>query len=59
MKVYVVTCIVDEESCAYEIEGVYAREEDARQYVEENQETFEHWCGKTFNTYDYKEMEVL
>lgn len=58
MKIYIVTCIVDEEYFGTRNVAVFDNEEDAENYVDEHQETFETWTDKTFERYSIEEWEI-
>jgi len=58
MKVYIVTCITEEEYCGAENVAVFENEADAESYVAERQETFKHWSGSTYERYGIEEWDI-
>ena len=58
MKVYIITQVVDTEYCGTENVAVFDDEKKAKQYVEEHQETFEHWSGMVYEIYSIEEWEI-
>lgn len=58
MKIYIVTCITEEEYCGAENVAVFDNEADAEAYLDEWQETFEHWSGRTIERYAIQEWEL-
>lgn len=58
MKIYIVTCIVEEEYGGTENVAVFGNKADAEKYVAERQETFEAWWGNTVERYAIEEWKV-
>lgn len=58
MTVYICCHITETEYCGAEIVAVFEEENDAKKFVDENQETFMHWGGKEYERYYYEEWEV-
>ncbi len=58
MKIYIVTCITEEEYCGAENVAVFDNEADAEAYVDERQETFKHWNGHLIERYSIEEWEI-
>ena len=59
MKIYIVTCITEEEYCGAENVAVFSNEADAKAYVDERQETFVHWSDRLFERYSIEEWEIV
>lgn len=57
-KVYIVTCVTEEEYGMSENVAVFANEADAKAYVAERQEQWHHWNGKNYNRYAIEEWLV-
>ena len=58
MKIYIVTYITDAEYCGAVNVAVFDNETDAEAYVDERQETFEHWSGRPIERYSIEEWEI-
>ena len=59
MKVYLCYQITETEYCGAHVVAVFEQEEDAKKFVEENQETFMHWSDREYEKYYYEEWEVI
>lgn len=58
MKIYIITCIIEDEYGGTENVAVFGNKADAEKYVAEHQETFEAWWGKTVERYAIEEWKV-
>lgn len=58
MKIYIVTCITEEEYCGTENVAVFDNWDAAKAYVDSWQETFKHWSGRLIERYAIEEWEI-
>lgn len=56
--IYLVFEIIEYEYLGSRVVACFTDEDDAIAMVEKNQETIEHWAGRTIKTWYYEEWEL-